>query len=92
MGSVGGVDEREIISSEGGDCGRAGGPVAIFFVTIAGGGIDGGGGRFIRGGRDLSGADSIGEGSPSIAGKGESRPEDGNPSISDPPLDRIDPR
>lgn len=55
-----GVVDRLISSSGGGDCGRGGGPVDIFLTgNPAGGGIFGGGGRFIVGGRDLSGVSVV---------------------------------
>jgi len=76
-----GVAPREAYSSGGGDCGRGGGPVDIFLTAVGGGGIEGGGGRFIRGGLDLSGVDSVGDGKPSIAGAGESPRMDGKPSV-----------
>jgi hypothetical protein len=48
--------------SGGGERGREGGPAADgFLVTVGGGGIDGGGGKFIEGGWDLSMELSVGE-------------------------------
>jgi hypothetical protein len=52
-------------------------------MVPAGGGIDGGGGRFIMGERDLSGADSVGEGNPSIVDDAESARADGRPSVGE---------
>lgn len=72
---------RERKSSGGGEVGRLG-PVDIRLEDPGGGGIEGGGGRFIIGGLDLSAGDIGAVGRPSTGNNGETALILGRPESS----------